>query len=111
MTIYQYQYGFRKKHSTADHVSQFINDSLLAYDNSEYTLAVFLDLSKAFDTIDHTLLLKRLEHHGIHGLALEWFRSYLSNRMQYVECKKAISDKMPISCVVPQGSLLGPCYF
>ena len=111
MTIYQYQYGFRKKHSTADHVSQFINDSLLAYDNSEYTLAVFLDLSKAFDTIDHTLLLKKLEHHGIRGLALEWFRSYLSNRMQYVECNKAISDKMPISCVVPQGSLLGPCYF
>ncbi len=68
--------------------TQFVNDSLLAYDNSEFTLAVFLDLSKAFDTIDHTLLLKILEHHGMRRLALEWFRGYLSNRMQYVECNK-----------------------
>ncbi len=82
--LYKHHYGFRKKHSTTDTVTQFINDTLLAYDNNEYTLAVLLDLSKAFDTIDHVTLLKKLEHNGIRGLALKWFESYLKDRKQCV---------------------------
>ncbi len=109
--LYRYQCGFRNKHSTTDAVAQFIKDALLAYDNSEYTVAVFLDLSKAFDTIDHSLLLKKMEYNGIRGLALTWFKSYLSERKQYVSYNNISSEFRTIKCGVPQGSVLGPLLF
>ena len=71
-------------------------------------MGVFIDLSRAFDTVDHNILLEKLEHHGIRGLALNWFRSYLSNRQQYVEFNSLCSSRQQIRCGVPQGSILGP---
>ncbi len=109
--LYKHQYSYRKKHSTTDELTQFINDSLLAYVNNEYTLAVFLDLSKAFDTIDHVTLLKKLEYNSIHGLAVKWFESYLKDRRQYVCHNNVSSQFLDISCGVPRGSVLGPLLF
>ncbi len=91
-----------------DAVAQFINDSLLAYDNNEYTIAVFQDLSKAFHTIDYRVLLKKLEYNRIRGVALNWFQSYLSDRPQYAQFNDTSSSQITVNCGVPQESVLGP---
>ena len=105
------QFGFRQKHSTTHAVLYFINHIASAIDDHCHTLGIFLDLSKAFDTIDHEILLYKLSHYGIRGKALEWFRSYLSGRNQFVSINGTNSVKKEITCGVPQGSLLGPLLF
>ena len=77
----------------------------------EYTLGVFIDLSKAFDTVDHQILIKTLQYYGIDGTALEWFKSYLSNRKQYISSHDASQNCLDIIFGVPQGSILGPLLF
>ena len=72
---------------------------------------VFLDFSEAFDTVDHSILLLKLQHYGIRGIALEWFKSYLDNRKQYVTYNGTKSDLQKVICGVPQGSILGPIYY
>jgi len=109
--LYKSQYGFRQGHSTIQAVSELVENIISGLDNQESTLAVFLDLSKAFDTIDHNILLKKLEFYGIRGRALEWFSSYLHDRKQYVSIDGHDSIKYPIKCGVPQGSVLGPLLF
>ena len=77
----------------------------------KHTIGVYLDLSKAFDTIDHDILLHKLDYCGFRGIVLDWFRDYLSNRIQYVSYNDNKSDLKTIRCGVPQGSILGPLLF
>ena len=107
----EHQYGFRKKHSTNHAILELVTKITNAIENNQYTMGVFLDLSKAFDTVNHAILLHKLEHYGIRGIVLEWFKNYLQFRKQAVKYKTTKSDSLTISCGVPQGSVLGPLLF
>ena len=109
--LYKYQFGFRKNHSTEQSLIEFVDQIRSAMDNQHMTCGIFIDLSKAFDTVDHQILISKLEHYGIRGSALELFKSYLTNRNQYVQIDKFKSQTLPINCGVPQGSVLGPLLF
>ena len=104
-------YGFRKKSSTHVALLTFIDKVIQAIENGEYAIGVFLDFLKAFDTVDHKMLLDKLDHYGIRGCALSWFRSYLSHRLQYVTYNGSQSSQQLIKCGVPQGSISGPLLF
>lgn len=105
------QFGFRKNRTTETALITLTEAIIKAMENKQHTVGVFLDLSKAFDTIDHTILLSKLQHYGIRGNALNWFKSYLSNRKQYVQYNYVNSNLQSLSCGVPQGSILGPILF
>ena len=92
-------------------VVQLISQILDAFDENKYTLGIFIDLSKAFDTADHDILLKKLDMYGIKGTKLKWFCSYLTNRKQFIKCRDQITDLEVLRCGVPQGSILGPLLF
>ena len=111
--FYNYQYGFRKKHSTETAILQLIDQIYNDLDEKRKRLpiAIFLDLSKAFDTIDHEILLQKLKHYGINNIEHKWFQSYLSNRSQFVEFDGTQSNPKGITTGVPQGSILGPLLF
>ena len=110
----QNQYGFRKLHSTEHAVLELVDRIILDLDRGNTPLAIFLDtsISKAFDTLNFDILLYKLEYYGIKSVSLQWFKSYLQNRLQYVQidydCK---SDINSVNLVVPQGSILGPLLF
>ena len=110
-----FQFGFREKHTTTHAILHFINKVSHAMDNHMHTLmhtlGIFLDYSKAFDTVDHKILLCKLSHYGVRGAALDWFRSYLADRQQFVSIYGFDSELQNVSCGVPQGSLLGPLLF
>jgi Reverse transcriptase (RNA-dependent DNA polymerase)/Endonuclease/Exonuclease/phosphatase family len=105
------QFGFRKKHSTVHPLSLFVNSIANSLNKKIHSVAIFCDLKKAFDTVDHKILLKKLSKIGIRGSALKWFEDYLYNRYQYVCIESANSKLLPISVGVPQGSILGPLLF
>ncbi len=78
---YNHQYGFRKHHSTSQAVTELVSTALENFDTKQYMICAFLDLSKAFDTVDHSILINKLHYYGIRGIALDWFKSYLSDRV------------------------------
>ena len=104
------QYGFREGHSTEMAIVDLTNKLKLHIDEGYFTCCIFLDLSKAFDTVNHKILLKKLEAYGIRG-NMHDLSGYLSNRQQYTECIGAQSENNVIKCGVPQGSTLGPLLF
>ena len=115
--IYPSQYGFRTSHSCENAISELISTVIKGKEQGLYTVSLFLDLSKAFDSLEHSMMLKKLETYGIRGNALDWFRSYLSNRQIRTKCliessgKVELSDYQPINFGAPQGSCLGPLLF
>ena len=105
------QFGFRTGHST-DHVLISLTETIKSsLDKGRVSCGIFIDLQKAFDTVNHHILLKKMEHYGIRGTALNWFNSYLSNHKQFVCVNGQSSSLCNISCGVPQGSVLGPLLF
>ena len=109
--FYSSQYGFKKGSSTEHAVIELQNKISTNLNNRLLTAGIFLDLSKAFDTLDHTTLIHKLEFYGIRGIALKWFKSYLSNRNQVVQIGNIISSPLQLQTGVPQGSNLGPLLF
>ena len=109
--LYDLQYGFRNKHSTQHAILDIVNTIHSNMDNRKTSCGIFVDLKKAFDTVNHEILLTKLEHYGIRGVINSWFRSYLSDRRQSIEIYKCIPETETIVCGVPQGSVLKPLLF
>ena len=115
--MYCSQYRFRQKHSCENAIQELLSSVLKNKENKQYTAAIFLDLSKAFDTLDHTILLHKMEKYGIRGIILDWFKSYLENRTMCVKSLVGTPPSLEISKIsdieygVPQGSCLGPLLF
>ena len=109
--LYAFQFGFRALHSPGIALILFVDKISRALEEGDFVLGLFLDFSKAFDTVNHDILFKKLEYYGVHGTTLDLFKSYLRNRYQYVEYNGAVSRKANIVCGVPQGSILGPLLF
>ncbi len=105
------QSGFRKIHSTVIVATRVLNDIINAIDSKEYCVALFLDLTKAFDTVDHSILLLRLADLGFSAKTLKWFENYLSGRKQCVKVDGLSSEFLIVQNGVPQGSILGPILF
>lgn len=109
--FYNYQFGFRNNHSTNHALIEITEQIRNACDQKLYTCGVYLDLQKAFDTVNHEILLKKLKHYGIKGTSYDWFQSYLCLRLQYTQIKDDESSPKIVSHGVPQGSVLGPLLF
>ena len=109
--LYPSQFGYRIKHSTSHALINITEEVKHSIDNNKYGCGIFLDLKKVFDTVKHRILIEKLEHYGIRGVVLDWFKSYLENRKQYVTVNGHCSETLNITCGVPQGSVLGALLF
>ena len=109
--LYYKQFGFRKDFSTNHAILNLLEIIQKALDDGQIACGIFIDLEKAFDTVSHDILLEKLDHYGIRGISNDWFRSYLSNRSQFVSINGFNSDYKTIKYGVPQGSVLGPLLF
>src|SRR3989442_11552044 len=109
--LHDAQYGFRKNRSTQLAIVSFLDALTDSLDKNKFVFSLFIDLSKAFDTLDHALLLRKLYRYGIRGIVYNLISSYLPNRLQYVEMFDVKSQCSKITCGVQQGSILGPMLF
>ena len=106
-----HQYGFQKFKSTEHNLIHAINYISEALNNNEFCIGVFFDLKKAFDVCSYDILIMKLEKMGVQGTELNWFKSYLSDRLQFVDINGKYSSKKPIKSCILQGSILGPILF
>ena len=109
--LYKYQFGFRKQHSTNHALIEITEKIRKALDSGKFACGIFVDLQKAFDTVNHEILLKKLDHYGLRGATNSWFESYLNNRKQVVSINGINSETRIMKHGVPQGSVLGPLLF
>lgn len=109
--LYKYQFGFRSNHSTNMALIVLIEKIAAAIEKGELVVGVLLDFKKAFDTVNHSILLNKLYKYGIRGTAYDWLKDYLISRKQYVSFSNVESKKLTVNCGVPQGSILGPLLF
>ena len=109
--FYQSQFGFRERRSTEHEILDIVSKIQAIMVMSMFLCGIFIDLQKAFDTVDHSILLLKLNHYGIRGVVNDWFSSYLSGRVQTTQIGPYISQKEKTLCRVPQGSVLGPLLF
>ena len=109
--IYKLQFGFRSKHSTKHTLIDISENIKKALDNKKSACGIFVDLQKAFDTVNHEILIKKLSHYGVRGVVNNWFSSYLKNRTQFVSILGFNSSHKETKHGVPQGSVLGPLLF
>ena len=105
------QFGIRKDHSTEYALALLYDKISSAVDSNEATVGIFIDLSKAFDTVNHQILSDKLQHCGIRGIAFDWFSDCLKNRKQFVQFNGCHSSHHLIKCGVPKGPILGPLLF
>ena len=101
--LYLTEFGFREKHSTYMAILTLLEKITKAIDNDKFAVGIVIDFAKAFDTVNHSILLKKLYHYGIRGVAYKWLESYLSNRKQFCTYNGTKSTLNTISCGVPQG--------
>ena len=109
--MFDHQYGFRPKHSTEYAALELTDRIITQLDKDEIPINIYLDLSKAFDIIDHIILIDKLKYYGVHGTNLNLFSSYLENRKKYTEIDNIKSNMLSITTGVPQGSILGQLLF
>ena len=109
--LFQKQFGFREGHSTSHAIVNLVSNIYNSFKKNKFTLHVFIDLSKAFDTVNHNILLNKFSFYGIKNNSLKWFSSYLSDRKQYVQTSVFKTTNLNVVCGVPQGSILGPLLF
>eukprot|EP00111_Clytia_hemisphaerica_P021201 TCONS_00062456-protein len=105
--LYQKQFGFQRKHSTEHALLGLIDGIADSFEKNEFTPGVFIDLLKAFDTVDHNILTAKLEPYGVTDKNLDWFKNYLAGRKQCVSYGDLTTTPKAVECGVPQGSILG----
>ena len=108
--LYLKQFGFRKNFSTAHAIINLIDSIENAFDQNKFACGVFIDLKKAFDTVDHEILLKKLWHYGIRGIANDWFKSYLTNRMNTTQLMGSRLTYLKSILEFHKGQFLALCF-